>query len=285
LVVAHRGASSILAEHTLAAYQAALSGGADGLECDVRLSRDGHLVCVHDRKVNRTSNGTGVVSELDLSRLQKLDFESWHGRWPESADEELRDDPYLAGVAPDRDIRGGVLTLKTLLGLVADTGRPVRMLIETKHPTRYAGLVEKELVRTLSHFSLARSTLVGEPGPDAIRASLVSVDVMSFATTALRRVRLLAPDLPTVLLIDRLLPGRRAGELPTGVGIVGPSLAILRSNPDFVSRAQARGHKVYVWTVDRPEDVAYVLGLGVDAVISNDPAGAIQIRNRFTRVL
>src|ERR1700712_3758106 len=112
LVVAHRGASVDLAEHTLAAYQAALDTGADGLECDARLTRDGYLVCVHDRRGDRTSNGSGTVSELDLAGLQSLDFSSWHEEWPDSADQLLRDDPYLTGVAPDRaSEQGGVLTL------------------------------------------------------------------------------------------------------------------------------------------------------------------------------
>ncbi len=56
-VVAHRGASADRPEHTLAAYELALQEGADGVECDVRLTRDGHLVCVHDRRVDRTSTG------------------------------------------------------------------------------------------------------------------------------------------------------------------------------------------------------------------------------------
>ena len=64
MVVAHRGASSLAAEHTLAAYVAAIDSGADALECDVRMTRDGHLICVHDRTLNRTSDGRGVVSEL-----------------------------------------------------------------------------------------------------------------------------------------------------------------------------------------------------------------------------
>src|ERR1700712_2371840 len=85
MLVAHRGASSSVAEHTLAAYQAAIEAGADALECDVRMTRDGHLVCVHDRTVNRTSDGQGVVSELDLRTLNELDFSSWHGDLPPTA--------------------------------------------------------------------------------------------------------------------------------------------------------------------------------------------------------
>ncbi|HEY3090014.1 MAG TPA: glycerophosphodiester phosphodiesterase family protein [Jatrophihabitantaceae bacterium] len=276
LVVAHRGASFDIAEHTLSAYTAAIESGADALECDVRLTRDGHLVCVHDRRVDRTSDGRGLVSELDLAGLDALDFSSWHRVWPDAADQLLGDEPYLAGVAPDRRPDGGVLTLDVLLGLVRDAPRPVRLLVETKHPTRYGGLVEKELVKLLAKYGWA-----GQPGPvSSVRRRPVPptdgrVTVMSFAPTALRRVRLLAPDVPTVLLLERLTPGRRDGSLPVGVGIAGPSLATLRAAPRFVSRAHAKGNRVYVWTVDDPDDVGFVLGLGVDAVITNRPAAVM----------
>ena len=76
-VIAHRGASADEPEHTLAAYMEAIKVGADGLECDVRLTADGHLVCVHDRTVQRTSNGRGLVSTLELTELQGLDWGSW----------------------------------------------------------------------------------------------------------------------------------------------------------------------------------------------------------------
>src|SRR5690625_1327821 len=77
-VVAHRGASIGWPEHTLAAYDLALQEGADGVECDVRLTRDGHLVCVHDRRVDRTSTGAGLVSEMTLAQLRQLDYGAWH---------------------------------------------------------------------------------------------------------------------------------------------------------------------------------------------------------------
>jgi glycerophosphoryl diester phosphodiesterase len=97
------------------------------------------------------------------------------------------------------------------------------------------------------------------------------VVVMSFAPTAVRRVRLLAPDVPTVLLFDRLLPARKAGILPAGVPIAGPGLRLLKEDPDFVARAHARGLQVYVWTVDDPDDVRFVLDLGVDTIITDRP--------------
>lgn len=270
MVVAHRGASATAAEHTLAAYVEAIEVGADGLECDVRLTRDGHLVCVHDRTVNRTSDGSGVVSALDLQRLEALDFMSWHAPLPESADALMSESPYLAGVAPDLTDEGRVLTLERLLELVADASRPVRLLIETKHPTRYGGLVEKELVDLLARFGWA-----GRPGPPESLRHPPNTDnrvtVMSFAPTALRRVKLLAPDIPTVLLIEWRVPGLRDGMLPAGVPIAGPGLRVLQGDPGFVARAHARGNRVFVWTVNRPDEVEFVRRLGVDTIITDRP--------------
>ncbi len=257
LVIAHRGASSDVAEHTLPAYLAAIASGADGLECDVRLTRDGHLVCVHDRTVDRTSNGSGIVSELDLSALSALDFRSW---------KNAESGSYLDGVEPDRVEADGsqVLTLQALLDVVVTAGRPLRLLIETKHPTRYGGMVEKELVRTLARAGL-------ETG----RRDGARVTVMSFAPVALRRVRLLAPALPLVLLMDRFSPIRRDGSLPLGVRTAGPGVRPLRADPAYVERAHAQGNRVYCWTVDEPRDVSLVTRLGVDAVITNRPAAVI----------
>ena len=271
LVIAHRGASSDIAEHTLPAYQKAIEIGADGLECDVRLTRDGHLVCVHDRTVNRTSNGRGVVSELDLSGLAELDFQSWRDELPGSADELLE-------VVPDRMAPDSarVLTLQTLLSVVADAGRPVKLLIETKHPTRYGGLVEQELVRLLRRFAFAGDP-AGRPrrGVPGIEQP---VTIMSFAGIALRRVRLLAPAVPLVLLLDRPSALRRTGSLPAGVHTAGPGIHALRTEPGYVARAHAAGNRVYSWTVDEPADVELARELGIDAIITNRPA---QVRQQL----
>ncbi|HET6876849.1 MAG TPA: glycerophosphodiester phosphodiesterase family protein, partial [Jatrophihabitans sp.] len=114
-VVAHRGASAENAEHTLGAYVAALDEGADALECDVRLTADGHLVCVHDRSVRRTAQQPGLVSSMELSELEQLDFGAWKHPWAELDDEAPDVDPEL-----DK-----VLTLRRLFRTVADYDRPV----------------------------------------------------------------------------------------------------------------------------------------------------------------
>src|SRR3954462_11796198 len=234
-VVAHRGASEVEAEHTLAAYRRAIDDGADGLECDVRLTCDGVLVCVHDRRIDRTSSGRGVVSTLEMSDLEELDFGSWHRGGAHA-------DPLLTASweAPDWD-RRQVLTLERLLEVVVDGGRPLDLAIETKHPTRYAGLVELALGELLARFGLTHA----ENGHCRAR-------VMSFATTGLRRVHTLAPELPTVYLLRRVPMRLRAGVRPRGVTAFGPSLPALRAHTAFVERVQANGGAVHAWTVDAP---------------------------------
>jgi glycerophosphoryl diester phosphodiesterase len=261
-VVAHRGASEDAAEHTLAAYRRAIASGADALECDVRLTRDGVLVCVHDRRVDRTSDGHGVVSALELAELAELDFSSWHPSRVEVPDTDDADDGADLGDHSERR----VLTLERLLETVADCGRRIEVAIETKHPTRYAGLVELTLVDLLSRFGLQR--------PDQTGRS--SVRVMSFASSSLRRVRGLAPAVPTVYLMQRVPLRLRDGTLPGPADAVGPSLRALRAVPSYVERAHAHGAAVHAWTVDHPDDVDYVVGLGVDVIITNRPAAVLR---------
>ncbi len=244
---AHRGGADALPEHTLGAYLRALEEGADGLECDVRLTRDGHLVCVHDRRLDRTSNGRGRVSTKTLAELESLDFGSWHPGYPD--DEEPL--PALSRL----------LTLDRLLEAVCDSGRNVRLLIETKHPTRHGAEVERQLVRTLRRFGLT------EPGPE----SRVQVTVMSFAALALRRVRVQAPAIPTVYLVELLPPGVSRGRLPFGARIAGPGIGLVRSRPWLIPAIRAAGHQAYVWTVNDKADLDMVLEHRVDGVITDRP--------------
>lgn len=257
-MVAHRGASEVAPEHTLAAYQRAIDDGAGALECDVRLTRDGVLVCVHDRRVDRTSDGRGVVSTLELAELAELDFGYWHGD-PGEAGPVPDNDPIVESEEPDWD-RRSVLTLARLFELVTSSPRPVELAIETKHPTRYAGLVERSLTELLAHYGLLGTTSTPPP-----------VRVMSFSAVGLRRVHALAPAVPTVLLLARLAPRYRLGALPPRVRIAGPSISVVRRAPHYVDRAHAAGHAVHVWTVNEPADIDLCIRLGIEAIITDRP--------------
>ncbi len=244
-VVAHRGASADRPEHTLAAYELALQEGADGVECDVRLTRDGHLVCVHDRRVDRTSTGRGLVSDMTLAELQRLDFGAWHS----------------SARPGDPRAETGLLTLDDLLRLVLDWNRPVKVFIETKHPVRFGGLVESKVLALLHRYGIA-----SPPSADLSRAV-----VMSFSAAAVWRIRRSAPMLPTVLLGDtsRYLGGGAATTV--GATAVGPSIATLREYPELVDRAAAQGRAMYCWTVDHYEDVEFCRDLGVGWIATNHP--------------
>ncbi|MFD2092757.1 glycerophosphodiester phosphodiesterase [Blastococcus deserti] len=260
-VVAHRGAAAGAPEHTLAAYRHATQVGADAVECDVRMTRDGVLVCVHDRQIRHTSNGRGIVSALRLAELEQYQFGPRRARWTRWADDEI------AAVSDEPDVENGlVLTLDRLLDYITATPGTVRLAIETKHPTRHTRRVEEALISCLHRFGLLRDgTPVEWAGRPAVR-------MMSFSQLAVRRMAELAPGMPTVQLIGvRLRPVRR--ELLHGTATaVGPSVAILRSDPGFVAEAQAAGKEVHVWTVNRASDMDLVRDLGVDVAITDRPA-------------
>ncbi|MEU1178731.1 glycerophosphodiester phosphodiesterase [Streptomyces sp. NPDC005820] len=263
-VVAHRGASEEAPEHTLAAYKKAIEDGADALECDVRLTADGHLVCVHDRRVNRTSNGRGAVSALELADLAALDFGSWKTKEAREAWHARVEDPDWEVRPEDRE-ETSVLTLERLLELVSDSGRRVELAIETKHPTRWAGQVEERLLILLKRFGL--------DAPESAAES--PVRIMSFSARSLHRVRAAAPTLPTVYLSQFVSPRLRDGRLPVGVGIAGPSIRIVRNHPVYVERLKKSGHQVHVWTVNELEDVDLCVELGIDAIITNRPRAVL----------
>jgi glycerophosphoryl diester phosphodiesterase len=259
LVIAHRGASDEEPEHTLRAYRKAFQHGAYGVECDVRLTADHHLVCVHDRKVDRTSDGEGVVSALELARLEEFDWASWKTADRPGDTESPESDPE----------RGHLLTLRRLLDTLVDTRQEVVTLIETKHPTRHGNDVENTLVQVLRMFDLDDGDRPGRP----------HVRMMSFSNRALQRVHKLAPRLPLVYLVDAALPALTwDGILPKNVGAVGLDVRMLR-RPKVVEAYQRRGHQVYVWTVDHHDEVDRCLELGVDVIITNRPGHVLrQIR-------
>jgi len=246
-VVAHRGASAEVAEHTLGAYTAALDAGADGLECDVRLTSDGHLVCVHDRSLRRVAGTRNLVSTMDLAELDELDFASWKNPWAGFDDE-----------APERDEDGNrVLTLRKLLETVADYDRRVEVAIETKHPTRYGGLVEKRLADMLREFGWHRP---GSP-----------VRVMSFSFTALQRMERLAPGVQLVQLVDRAQYWSMLRRVVGRDWILGPGIDLLTEHPRTARRIMGSGREVHVYVVNTPAQLARCRELGVHAVITDRP--------------
>jgi len=258
LVIAHRGSSAAVPEHTVGAYRLAVAEGADGLECDVRFSADGELVCLHDRTLDRTSDATGVVATRTLAQLRALDWGGWRQQDPVRTDD------------PDNQ---RLITLRELIELAVAAGREIGLAIETKHPSRFGGKVEHEVARLLREYDLDGPRRPGAPW----------ARMMSFSQLAVRRMTDLCPQLPTVFLMSAPVPPAwRGGALPGGAGTAGLDVAILREAPEMVGRQQAHGHEVFVWTVDEQADVLLCVELGVDAIISNRPRLVLDLvgRNR-----
>ncbi|WP_018024997.1 glycerophosphodiester phosphodiesterase [Corynebacterium ulceribovis] len=227
-IIAHRGASGEQPEHTLAAYELALDQGADGFECDIRLTADNHLVCVHDRRIDRVSDGTGAVSSMTLAQLQRYDFGNGQQ----------------------------VLQLRTLLELV-EANQHLDFFIETKHPTRRGGAVEKQLARELTHFGLAASD---------------RIHVMSFSPLSLARVALRLPHLDRTYLwangqtrkTRQLAAIARPTSLGPQVGELGRLKLLFPDN----------AHPVYTWTANWEKEVRRSLDLGVTWMATDFPGQA-----------
>jgi glycerophosphoryl diester phosphodiesterase len=154
-----------------------------------------------------------------------------------------------------------VLTLRRLLETVSSYPRKVELAIETKHPTRYAGLVERRLVRLLEEF--------GWTGRDS------PVRVMSFSWVALRRVRRLAPELPLVMLVDNRAAWYRTRPFIDNDWESGPGIEVVREHPELIRKLVASGTRVNCWVVNEQADVDRCVDLGVAGIITDRPGAVV----------
>lgn len=241
-VIAHRGASYGAPEHSLQAYLDAIEQGADGVECDVRLTADGHLVCVHDPTVRGLTGARGRVSSMTLAQLQRLD-------WPGGS---------------------GPLTLRDLFELVfeagrcPDTGQWMEITVETKHPTRFGAQVEEAVCDLADWFGWL-------PDPGGRATPVTPLTVMSFSAAALRRVRRRNPAVPRVYLLDQANPAATRPVLPGHALDAGISIALVHEAPEWVQAIRAAGHGISVWTVNTPEDADAAVAAGASRIITDRP--------------
>lgn len=245
-VIAHRGASYDAPEHTFAAYDRAVRAGADFLECDLQLTKDEVLVCVHDTTVDRTSDGTGRVDSFTLAELRTLDFGSWF-----NTANPLRPDPAYAGLA--------IVPFEEQLRCYSAVDPGLRFHLETKAPAEYGGRMEPALLAVLARNGYA----------DGGTVQSSRVLVQSFELASLERMKGLAPTLPTVFLSAAPPPDQLDGSTPAYVDAVSPSAPFLLANPAYTGLAHARGHEVQTYTVDDPDQMDALLQIGVDGIFTN----------------
>ncbi|WP_380164517.1 glycerophosphodiester phosphodiesterase [Jannaschia sp. R86511] len=153
----------------------------------------------------------------------------------------------------------GVLTLRRLVEFCRDQPRPVGLSIETKHPSRWSWQVERMVV----------AELVQALGRDLTQA-LPLLNVMSFSPVAVRRLVALAPAVERV----RLRSHRAPIPVFTTSQATGLDVRLVRADPSVVRDCHEYGQRTYVWTVNRPEDMDLCVRLGVDGIITDDPATA-----------
>ena len=267
--IAHRGASAYAPEHTIEAYRLAIEQGADFIEPDLQVTRDGTLVCLHDVTLERTTNAPALfpdryreerdeggprrrwyVGDFTLDEVRSLDAGSWFG---------------------DRFAGARVPTFVEALRVARGEAG---VFPETKAPELYGSLgfsMEDLLLRDLAHEGFDEQG----SGP---------VVVQSFSEQSLERLRERAPGIPRILLLESAAASltfsdlRGVRDLADGIG---PSKDLIEADPAVVRRAHQAGLLVVPWTFrsDRPgrfasvvEEMSYFLDeLDVDGLFTNNP--------------
>jgi len=271
-VVAHRGASAYAPEHTLAAYQLAIEQGADYVEQDLAVTKDGVLICLHDASLERTTNveqlfphrvstqtiegktrKAWLANDFTLAEIKSLDAGSWF------------DPKFKAEKVPTFD--EAVALIRGKAG----------MFPELKVPEIYAG-------RNVNFEALVAAALDknGLRGPKADPKT--PVILQTFGQPSARTLAQIKIGVPVVLLLNRADGFETAAQLKAWKGIVqgfGPAKAIVLKNPDFVKWAHAEGMSVTPYTFRSSDtggfkDVAaemshYLYTLGVDALFTDNP--------------
>jgi len=239
LIIAHRGDSAHRPENTLASFASALEVGARLVELDVRLTRDGTPVILHDATLDRTTTGTGPVREHTLSEVRAVS-----AGYPQL---------FASAFASER-----IPTLAEGLGLLR--GR-AKVMIEIKEESSGSDPEDGVEARTLAE--VRRAGMVGE------------VAFLSFEARALERLREQAPEIPRGHLFYRASPDAIVqGARRVGCDIVMPEKGMLTD--DLRARVTAAGLKLGTWVVDDPEELHALARFDLYGVASNRPGVLIE---------
>lgn len=237
---AHRGARAHAPENTLLAFSMAFDLGADAIECDVQRSRDGELVVIHDGTVDRTTDGTGLVSEQALSELRGLDA----GRkWRVS-----QRIPTLEETLALIWERGGSVNLEVKGESVAEsvgTAQAIEPILRQQHPL----FRKRILVSSFEH-----------PAVALLKERLPWLRVGALYGTTWRRRDLIAP----------------ARDL--GAEAIHPALSLVSSA--LIHHAHDAGLRVNVWTANRISTIEQLVRWGVDGIFSDYPERVVIVRAR-----
>ena len=265
LVIAHRGASALAPENTVAAFRLALAIGADGVEMDVQLSADGTPIVIHDSRVDRTTDGTGPVASLTTREITALDAGSWFDR-------RLALRPRVRAAATIAQRLSGNGSVGFAGERVPSLEETVRMLAVAQVRRLYLEMKGSPQTRV----PLMRSTL------GIVRASGIesAVTLMSFDHDLLRQAKEICPGLRTAPIFPvrgngalTLREIKRGHDIPPDEVALHFSLATSRT----VTELHERGIKVAVWTANRKILMRRLTSSGVDSIITNFPDRLITV--------
>lgn len=247
-ILGHRGASAVAPENTLAAFSRAISDGADGIEFDVRLSRDGVPVVIHDATLKRTGRIDRLVSELTAAELQEVDVGSWFGETKKKTFREKL--PTLTQVFELFSANKGLLYIE----MKCDKNEGPLLAAEVARLTREARMAERVVVESFDHAAIA---------------AVKQID-SGIRTAALFEPRLTRP-ISTV---------RRLKMVDTALGVGADEIALHHTlaGVRVVEKARQAGLEVVVWTVDDPTWIRRARALDIKALIANDPASMLNHR-------
>lgn len=235
-VVAHRGNHRFAPENTIVSYEQALEAGAPIVELDLHRSKDGVIILMHDDTLERTTNGVGNVNDMTLEQLKALDAGSW------------KDAKYAGERVP---------TLEELAELCK--GKAV-MMLDLKDPVR-----GDEIAPVLQRVGIESDQVIVAP----------------WETDQASGLKPYLPDTPMILLHSRVPSGYAADgdaffEGLKRMGFSGFSLKWMHLSQAFVDDAHRHGMKVHTWTLNDPEDISGAVLMGVDGVITDDPAATAE---------
>lgn len=253
LVFAHRGGAALAPENTLAAFERGLACGADGLECDVHLSRDGVPVVIHDATLDRTTSARGSVCLLTAAELARVDAGCRF-----STEQTF----------PFRDQGVCVPTLEDVLRLTVDKWT----IIEMKTGDAELGRAVVNVVRRLDAIE---RVCVGSFHRHSVAA--VREEEAAIATSA-------CESEARWTLYRSWVRWPAFGNRPYSAFQVPEMAGTMRVvSPRFVKQVHGEGATVQVWVVDRPDDMKRLFDWGVDGVISDRPDLAVAARDEWVK--
>jgi glycerophosphoryl diester phosphodiesterase len=247
LIIAHRGSSVHAPEHTMAAYRLATELEADYLEVDLQLTKDGILVAIHDYTVDRTTNGSGAITDMTLDEIKQLDAGSWFNKkFPDMAQEE-----YIG------------LRIPTFQEIIDEFGDSVNYYLETKKPEKNEGIEDELLV------ILEQNNLVGKSLPDG------KVVVQSFSDVSLKTMRSLNQSIPLIQLERDPVIGPDAKERMEAVSeyAVGIGTYFEKIDEDYLKAAKEVGLLVHLYTVNSAEVAEKWKALGANGIFTDNIPG------------